>query len=160
MTGAPTGMIWRCYSITKNLDIVSEWETGSSGCKAIARKYELQPGQLRRWKKSREDVMVKAAIIKDHTCRQHFLIKKTIDQIRRPTTVIDELDRIKKLYDDLQHCDQCVTLTLLAHNLRQKNVSLQDLSVRSRRRRLCRHLVKLGVVKRRVRYDMTVKQQA
>jgi hypothetical protein len=28
------------------LDIVSEWETGSRGCKAIARNYEVQPCQL------------------------------------------------------------------------------------------------------------------
>jgi hypothetical protein len=78
----------------------------------------------------------------------------------------EDLDRIKKLYDDLRQRDQCVTLTLLAYNLRQKNVSLQDLSVRSIRRRLRRHLVKLGVLKRRVtrvaqntRYDLTVNQQ-
>jgi hypothetical protein len=71
-----------------------------------------------------------------------------------------------------RHCtttcdsDRCVTLTLLAHNLRQNNASLHDLSVRSIRRRLRRHLVKLGVVKSRVtrvaqntRYDLTVKQE-
>jgi hypothetical protein len=48
----------------------------------------------------------------------------------------------------------------------QKNVSLHDLSVRSMWRRQRRHLVKLGVVKRRAtrvaqntRYDLTVKQE-
>jgi hypothetical protein len=111
-------------------------------------------------------VIAKAASIKDHKCRQHFLIKKTIHQGRRPLALTDELDQIKKLYDDLRQRDQCVTLTLLAHNLRQHNVALQDLSVRSIRRRLRQRLVKLGVVKRRVtrvsqntRYDLTVKQQ-
>jgi hypothetical protein len=98
MMRAPTGMIRRCYSITQKLDIVFERETGSSGgCKAIARKYELQPGQLMGWKKSREDVLAKAASIKDHTCRQHFLSKKTIHQGRRPLTLTDERDRIKTL---------------------------------------------------------------
>jgi hypothetical protein len=110
--------------------------------------------------------MAKAASIKDHTRRQYFLSKKKIHQERRPLTLTDELDGSKKLYDDLRQRDQCVTLTLLAHNLRQNNVSWQDLSVRSIRQRLRRHLVKLGVVKRRVtrvaqntRYDLTVKQQ-
>jgi hypothetical protein len=110
-------------------------------------------------------VLVKAASIKDHTCRQYFLSKKTIDQGRRPLTLTNELDRIKTLYNDLRQRDRCVTLTLLAHNLRQK-ISLHDLSVRSIRRRLRQHLVKLGVVKRRVtrvaqntRYDLTVKQE-
>jgi hypothetical protein len=166
MTRAPTGMKCRCYSINQKLDIVSEWETGSSGgCKAIARKYELQPGQLRRWKKSREDVLAKAASIKDLTCRQYFLIKKKIHQGRRPLTLTDELDRIKTLYSDLRQRDRCVTLTLLAHSLCQNNVLLHNLSVRSIRRRLRRYLVKLGVVKMRVtrvaqntRYDLTVKQ--
>jgi transposase-like protein len=70
MKRAPPGMVRRCYTIKQKLDIVSEWETGPSGCKAIARKYELKPGQLLRWKKSREDVMAKAASIKDHTGKQ------------------------------------------------------------------------------------------
>jgi hypothetical protein len=167
MTRAPTGMIRRCYSIKQKLDIVSEWETGpSGGCKAIVRKYELRPGQLRRWKKSREDVLVKAASIKYHTCRQYFLSKKTIHQGRRPLTLTDELDRIKTLYDDLRQRDRCVTLTILAHNLSQNNVAFHDLSVRSIRWRLRRYVVKLGVVKRRVtrvaqntRYDLTVNQE-
>jgi DNA-binding response OmpR family regulator len=109
--------------------------------------------------------MTKAASIKDHACRQYFLSKKTIHQGRRPLTLTNELDRIKKLYYALRQRDRCVTLTLLAHNLRQNNVSLQDPSVCSIRRRLRRHLVKLGVAKRRVtrvsqntRYDLTVKQ--
>jgi hypothetical protein len=136
MTRSPTGMIRRCYSIKQKLDIVSEWETGPSGCKAIARKYELQPGQLRRWKKIREYVMVKAASIKDHSCRQYFLSRKTIHQGQRPLTLTDELDWIKKLYDDLRQRDRCVILTLLVHNLRQNNVPFQDMSVRSIRRRL------------------------
>jgi hypothetical protein len=103
MTRAPTGMIRRCYSIKQKLVIVSEWETGSSGgCKAIARKYELHPGQLQRWKKSREDVLAKAASFKDHTCRQYFLSKKKIHQGWRPLTLTDELDQIKTLYDNLR----------------------------------------------------------
>jgi hypothetical protein len=112
-TRAPTGMIRIFYSIKQKLDIVSEWETGSSGgCKAIARKYELQPGQLWRWKKSREDVLAKAASIKDHTCRQYFLSKKTIHQGRRPLTLTDELDHIKTLYNDLQPRPMCHLDTL------------------------------------------------
>jgi transposase-like protein len=148
MTRAPVDMVRRCYSIKQKLDIVSEWETGPSCCKAIARKYELQPGQLWRWKKSRKDVMAKAASIKDHTGRQYFLSRKTIHQGRRPLTLTDELDQIKKLYDDLRQRDRCVTLTLLAHNLRENNVILQDLSVHSIRRPLRQHVVKLGVVKK------------
>jgi hypothetical protein len=137
MTRAHTCMIRICYSIKQKLDIVVEWETGSSGgFKAITRKYELQPGQLRMWKKSREDVMTKAVSIKDHTCRKYFLSKKTIHQGRRPLTLTDELDQIKTLYDDLRQRDRCVTLTLLAHNLCQNNISLQYMSVLSIRRSL------------------------
>jgi hypothetical protein len=53
---------------------------------------------------------------------------------------------------------------LLADDLRWHNVSLKDLSVRSDRRRVYQHLVKQGVVRRRVtrvaqntRYDQNVK---
>jgi hypothetical protein len=166
MMRSPTGMIHICYSINKKLDIVYEWDTGPSVCKAIARKYELQPGQLQRWKKSREDVMAEEASIKDHTFRQYFLSRNLIHQGRRPITLTEELDRIKQLYNDLRQRDRCVTLTLLAHNLRQNDVPLQDLSVHSIRRRLRQHLIKLGVVKRRVtrvaqntRYNLTVKEQ-
>jgi hypothetical protein len=61
----------------------------------------MQPGQSPRWKKSGEYVMAKAANIEDHKCIQYFLSEKTIHQGRRPLTLTDELDRIKKLYDDL-----------------------------------------------------------
>jgi SPX domain protein involved in polyphosphate accumulation len=111
-------------------------------------------------------VLVKAAIVKDHTCRQHFISKKTIHQGRKPQKSAEELDRIKKLYDELRQRDRVVALTLLVHKMRQNNVSLQDLSVRSLRWRLHPHSVKLGVVKRRVTrvahniwYGQTSKQQ-
>jgi hypothetical protein len=96
---APKGR--RCYNIKQKLDIVSELDTGSRLCKAIARRYELQPGQLQRWQKIREDVTAKASITKDNTCSHHFLSKKPIHQGRKPHMSTDELDRIKKLYDDL-----------------------------------------------------------
>jgi hypothetical protein len=98
-------MIRRSYSIKQDLGIVSEWEIGSRECKAIVRRYELQPCQLWKWKKNREDVMAKASVTKDHTCRQYFLNKKTIHQGRKPCTSIEELDQIKKLHDDLPQRD-------------------------------------------------------
>jgi hypothetical protein len=71
---------------------------------------------------------------------------------------------MKQVYNDLRERDRVVTLSLLARDLRQHNGSLKDLSVRSARRRVYRHLVKQGVMRRRVtrvaqntRYDQHVK---
>jgi hypothetical protein len=82
---------------------------------------------------------------------------------RKPATEMAELERVKEVYDDLRERDRVVTLSLLAH-LRRHNVSLKYLSVRSVRRRVYRHLVKQGFVRRRVtrvaqntRYDQNVK---
>jgi hypothetical protein len=83
---------------------------------------------------------------------------------RKPSTEMAELDRVKEVYDDLRERDRVVTLSLLARDLRRQNVSLKYLSVRSVRCRVYRHLVKEGVVRRRVtrvahntRYDQNVK---
>jgi hypothetical protein len=77
----------------------------------------VQPCQLRKWKNNKEDVMAKTASIKDHTYMQHFLSKKTIHQGRKLQTSAEELDRTKKLYDDLRQRDRVVTLALMDHNL-------------------------------------------
>jgi hypothetical protein len=61
--------------------------------------------------------------------------------------------------------DWVITLTLLAHNLRRNDTSLKELSLRSLRCRIHRHMFKLGIAKRRVtqvhntHYDQGVKQQ-
>jgi hypothetical protein len=75
-----------------------------------------------------------------------------------------ELDRVKQVYDNLRERERVVTLSLIAHDLLQHNVYLKDLSVRSLRRRVYQHLVKQGVVQRRVTrvahntlYDQNVK---
>jgi hypothetical protein len=41
------------------LSILLEWETGALSCKAVARKYPVQPCQLREWKKKREGILEK-----------------------------------------------------------------------------------------------------
>jgi transposase-like protein len=53
MTPTPAN-IRRLYSLKDKLSILLEWETGALNCKAVARKYRVQPCQLREWKKKRE----------------------------------------------------------------------------------------------------------
>jgi hypothetical protein len=124
----------------------------------------VRPCQLRDWKKKREGILEKAAAIKDIKSKHQFLSKMSIHEGRKPTTEMVELERVREVYDDLRERDRVVTLYFIAHDLRWHNVSLKDLSVRSVRRRVYRHLVKQGVVRRRftrvaqnTRYDQNVK---
>jgi transposase-like protein len=156
--------IHRLYSSKDKLSILLEWETGALSCKAVARKYRVQPCQLRDWKKNREGILEKAAAIKEITSKHQFISKISIHEGRKPSTEMAELERLKQVYYDLRERDRVVTLSLLAHDLRQHNVSLKDLSVRSVRRRIYQHLVKQCAVWRRVtrvarntRYDQNVK---
>jgi hypothetical protein len=142
--------IRRLYSLKDKLSILLEWETGALSCKGVDRNYRVQPCQLRDWKKNRDGILYKAASIKEITSKHHFLSKMSIHEGRKPATEMAELERVKQVYDDLRERDRVVTLSLLAHDLRQHNVSLQDLSVRSVRRSVYQHLVKQGVVRRRV----------
>jgi hypothetical protein len=64
--------------------------------------------------------------------------------------VVAELERVKEVYANLRERGRLVTLLLLPHHILRHNVYLQDLSVRSIRRLLYQHLVKQGVVLRRV----------
>jgi transposase-like protein len=163
MVPKPTN-IHRIYSLKDKLSILLEWETGALSCKAVARKYHVHPCQMRGWKKNREGILEKAASIKDITSKHHFFLKMSMHEGRKPATEMAELERVKAVYDDLRERERVVTLYLLAHDLRRHNVSLKDLSVRSVRRRVYQHLVKQGVVRRRVtrlaqntRYDQNVK---
>jgi hypothetical protein len=119
-------------------------------CKAVARKCRVQPCQLRDWKKNREGILEKAAAIKDITSKHQFLSKVYVNEGRKPATKITELERVKEVYDNLREREQVVTLSLLAHDLQQHNVSLKDPRVCSVRRRVYQHLVKQGAVWRRI----------
>jgi transposase-like protein len=156
--------IHRFYSLKDKLSILLEWETGALSFKAVARKYRVQPCQLRDWKKNREGILDKSAEIKDITSKHQFISKISIHEGRKPATEMAELKLVKEVYDDIRKRNRLVTLSLLAHDIRRHTVSLKDLSVRSVRRWVYQHLVKQGVVQRRVtrvaqstRYDQNVK---
>jgi hypothetical protein len=75
-----------------------------------------------------------------------------------------ELERVKQVYDDIRERDRVVALSWLARDLQQHNLYLKEFSVRSAHRRVYRHLVKQGVVRRWVtrvahntQYDQNVK---
>jgi transposase-like protein len=119
------------YSLKDKLSILLEWETGALSYKAVARKYRVQPCQLRDWKKNREGILEKAAAINDVTSKHHFLSKMSMHEGRNPATEMAELERAKEVYDDLRERDRFVTLSLLSNDLQRHNVSLKDLSVRS-----------------------------
>jgi transposase-like protein len=156
--------IRRLYGLKDKLSILLEWETGDLSCKAVARKYRVKPYQLRDWKKNRAGILEKAEAFKDITLKHQFLSKMSIQEGRKPSTEMAELERVKEVYDDLRERERVVTLSFRAHDLRRHHVSLKDLSVRSVHHRFYRHLVKQGVVRRRVtrvaqstRYDQNVK---
>jgi hypothetical protein len=97
----------------------------------VARKYRVQPFQMRDWKMNREGILEKAASIKDITSKHQFLSKMSMHEVRKQATKMAELERVKEVYDDVRERDRVVTLSLLSHDLRRHNVSLKDLSVRS-----------------------------
>jgi hypothetical protein len=83
----------------------------------VARKYRVQPYQLRDWNKNREGILEKAAAIKDITSKHQFLSKMSIREGRKPVTELAELEWVKEVYDDLRGRDRVVTLSLLAHDI-------------------------------------------
>jgi transposase-like protein len=101
MTPKPAN-IHRLYSLKDKLSILLEWETGALSCKAVARKYRVQPCQLRYWKKKREGILEKAAAIKETTSKNQFLLKMSIHEGRKPATEMAELERVKQVYDNLR----------------------------------------------------------
>jgi hypothetical protein len=129
---APTSEKLRhLYSLKDKLYIILEWETCSLGCKGVDSKYRMHPCQLREWKKKIEGILEKASAIKDVTLKHTFLSKMSCHEGWKPETDIMDLERVREVYDDIMERDGVVTLSLLAHDLRRRNVSLQDLSVRS-----------------------------
>jgi hypothetical protein len=156
----------RFYTMKDKLSILMELEMGTKSCKAVARQYMVQPCQLRGWMKKKQGIMAQVASIDDCYLKNQYLMKKTLHLGRTPLTTQADLERSKTVFDDLRERDRIVSLSLLAHDLRRRNVDLKDLSVRSVRRRVARHLAKHGVVRRRItrvaqntRYDMAVKQE-
>jgi hypothetical protein len=69
---------------------------------------------------------------------------------RKPETEIAELERVKEVYYDLMERERVVTLSLLAHDQRRHNVSMQDPIVCSVRHRVYQLLVKQRIVRCRV----------
>jgi transposase-like protein len=129
--GTHTANLRRLYSLKNKLSIILEWETGSVGCNAVARKYHMQPFQMRDWKKKREGKLENAAAIKDVTSKHQFLSKMSCHERHKSETAIAELERMMDVYDDLRERDQVVNMSLLTHDLRWHNVSLKDLSASS-----------------------------
>jgi uncharacterized protein YjcR len=91
---APKPANIRLYSLKDKLSIILKWETGALSCKAVARKYRVQPCQLRDWKKKRGGILEKASAIKDIASKHQFLSKMSVHEGRKPVTEIAELERV------------------------------------------------------------------
>jgi hypothetical protein len=154
----------RAYTWKSKLSILEEFDVDGTSLKSVARKHDLSPKCLRRWRQQRSGVMTTVSILCDSTSRHQFLNRRSLHPGRKPKTINSTLGIILKMYRDLRDQDRVVTLNLLAAELKRLDPGARNVTMPALRRRINRHLIKFGVVRRRVtrvaqntRHDMTVK---
>jgi hypothetical protein len=154
----------RAYNWKSKLNILEELNIDGKGLKSVARKHDLPPKCLRRWRQQRSGVMTTASILCDSTSRHQFLNRRSLHPGRKPKTIYSTLGIILKMYRDLREQDRVVTLNLLAAELKRLDPGARNVIMPALRRLINRHLIKFGVVRQCVthvaqntRHDMTVK---
>jgi hypothetical protein len=96
--------------------------------------------------------------------RHQFLNHRSLYPGRKPNTIDDTLGMILKMYRDLREQDWVATLNLSATELNRLEPGARNVNMPALRHRSNRHLIKFGVVRRRLTsvsqktcHDMTVK---
>jgi transposase-like protein len=154
----------RAYAWKSKLSILEELDVDGTRLKSVAREHDLSPKCLRRWRQHRSGVMTTASILCDSTPRHQFLNRQSLHPGRKPNTINSTLGIILKMYRDLRDQDRVVTLNLLAAELKRLDPGARNVTMPALRRRINRHLIKFGVVRRCVtrvaqntRHDMTAR---
>jgi transposase-like protein len=154
----------RAYTWKSKLSILEELDVDATSLNSVERKHDLSPKFLRRWRQQRSDVMTTASILCDSTSRHQFLNHRSLHPGKKTKTIDDTLGIILKMYRDLREQDRVVTLNLLAAELKRLDPGARNVIMPALRRQINRHIIKCGVVRRRVnrvaqntRHDMTVK---
>jgi transposase-like protein len=150
--------------VTKRMwmKVFEELDKGGS-LKACARKHNVAPKNVRRWRSRREAVLQVADTMCDVTTRHSFLSRQTMHKGRAPWTEKYTLQKILTMYQEMRDKDLIVTLNLLAAELKRLDRSVQGLSLTAILCRIWRHIKKHGVVWRCVthvaqntRYEQSV----
>jgi hypothetical protein len=138
----------RAYTWKLKLSILEELDVDGTSLKSVARKHDLSPKCLRRWRQQRVGAMTTASILCDSTSRHQFLNHRSLHPGRKPNTIDDTLGIILKMYRDLREQYRVVTLNLLATELKRLDPGPRNVTMPALCRHINRHNIKFGVVRR------------
>jgi hypothetical protein len=154
----------RAYTWKSKLSILEGLDVDGTSLKLVARKLDLSPKCLRRWRQQLSGVMKTARILCDSMSRHQFLNHQSLHPGRKPKTIDNTLGIILKMFRDLREQDRFVTLNLLAAELKRLDSGARNVTIPALRRLINSHIIKFGVVRQLVtcvsqntRHDMTVK---
>jgi hypothetical protein len=99
----------RAYTWKSKLNILEELDFYGTSLKSVARKHDLSPKCLRRWRQHGYGVMTTVSILCDSTSRHQFLNRRSLHPGSKPKTADDTLGIILKMYRDLREQDRIVT---------------------------------------------------
>jgi DDE superfamily endonuclease/Transposase len=144
--------------------IVDEAYCSEKNIKATARKYNVSPAQIRRWKAKLADILpVDDNGITDGR-KRHIMNLKMV-QNGRPRKDSDKYDELKAYFENIRSMDRVVTVGMLCFELKRLKPTL-DIDLRILRKRIYRWLSSEHIVQRRVthvaqntRYDSSVIEQ-
>ena len=125
--------------------IVEEAYEQEKNLKPTARKYNVQPSQIRRWKKKLDEFENEEGLTSAK--KKRILSSKTLHKgcARKDENKYDEL---KLYFENLRNMDRIVTVGMLCLEL--KRVSMSDAPISSLQKRLYRWLGNESIVQRRV----------
>jgi hypothetical protein len=137
----------RAYTWKSKLTILEELDVDGTSLKSLARKNDLSPKCLRRWRQQRSGVMTTASILCDSMSRHQFLNRRSLHPGRKSKTIDGTLGIFFKMYRDLREQDRVITLNLLATELNRLEPGARNVTMPDIHRRINRHLIKFGVVR-------------
>lgn len=124
--------------------IVEEAFASERNVKPTARKYGIQPSNIRRWKKTL-DTMSKEQI--PEAKKRHVLSLSTLHE-GRPRVQASKYDQLRLFYENLRNSGRVVTTSMLCFELRRLDPFI-DVALPVLRQRIRRWLRSEGIVQRR-----------
>jgi len=135
----------RHYFFTKDKQIiVNEAYFMDRNIKPTTLKYDVQPSQIRRWKK-RLNLLMNQNGLTDEKKRHILSLKST--QTGRPRQENEVYDLLKLYYENVRNRDRIVTVGMLCFEF--KRLTTSDVSMTSLRKRIYRWLESERIVHRR-----------
>lgn len=127
------------------MTIVEEAYSQENNIKPTACKHDVQPSQIRRWKKRMETLLGQSGM--KEAKKAHILSLKST-QKGRPRTDNEAYDSLKLYYDNVRNMDRAVTVGMLSYEL--KRLMTTDVPIATLRKRIYRWLANENIVQRRV----------